>query len=44
MSSWKSSKKGDFARNYSATLISSINIQIPVEILEMMRNPLLTMA
>ena len=30
-------KEGDFARNHSATLILSINIQIPAEFLKMMR-------
>ena len=30
-------KEGDFMRNYSVTLIWSINIQIPTEILKMMR-------
>ena len=54
MSSWKSSKgrspslhlakEGDFARNRSATLILSINIQIPAEILKMMWYSLLIMA
>ena len=30
-------KEGDFARNHIVTLILSINIQIPAEILEMMK-------
>ena len=37
-------KEGDFARNRSATLILSINIQITPEILKMMRYSLLIMA
>ena len=37
-------KEGDFARNHSMTLILSINIQIPVEILKMMRYSILRMA
>ena len=37
-------KEGDFARNNSATLILLINIQIPPEILKMMRYSLLIMA
>ena len=41
MSSWKSSIEGDFARNHSVTLILSVNIQIPAEILKMMRYSLL---
>ena len=52
MSSWRSSKEGDlplcilekreiFARNHSATFISSINVQIAAEILKMMRYSLL---
>ena len=37
-------KEGDFARKHSATLILSFNIQIPPEILKMMRYSLLIMA
>ena len=34
-------KEGDFVRNHSATLILSIGIQIPPEILKMIRYSLL---
>ena len=37
-------KEGGFAQNHSAALILSINIQIPAEILKMMRHSLLIMA
>ena len=37
-------KEGDFARDRSAAFISPINIQIPAEIMKMMRYSLLWMA
>ena len=36
-------KEGDFARNYFATLILSINIRITAEILKLMKYSLLIM-
>ena len=36
-------KEGNFVQNHSATLILSINIRIPAEILEIMRYSLLIM-